>query len=184
MTTTRRNFRPGPLQQVELAADGQRWALTFARDFPQSADAIWNALTDPAEQAHWAPYRSDRVLDSVGPAVLTMIGGPESTDVDGTVRNVDRPNFLEHAWGVDTLQWTLSKSDIGTRLTLVQTIADRKYAAMTAAGWHICLDVAAEVASGSHLGAIVGADAFDHGWRALNEQYSAVLDLDVVEPPL
>lgn len=183
MTTTRRNFRPGPLQHVEVAADGTRWSLTFVRDFPQQAESVWNALVDPNEQQLWAPYRSDRVLDSVGPAALTMADGGELSEFDGTVTEAERPDVLEHAWGPDTLRWTLSKSGTGTRLTLVHTLADRKFAAMSAAGWHICLDVAEEVASGVHLGAIVGADAFDYGWSDLNHQYSQALGLEVVQPP-
>lgn len=180
---TRRDYRPGPLLHVELAANGQQWNLTFARHFPQSPPSVWSALTEPAEHLHWAPYMASRSLDSVGPATLIMTDGHDRTEMDGTVTVADRPNVLEHAWDTDVLRWELRGERGGTQLTLIHTVADRNIAAMVAAGWHICLDVAEAALAGDPIGRIVGADASEYGWRELNTAYSAELGIDPVEPP-
>jgi hypothetical protein len=61
----------------------------------------------------------------------------------------------------------------GTRLTLWHNI-DRRYIAMGAAGWHICLDVLEHTLTGTPLGRIVGPAAMKfEGWRRLNADYAA-----------
>ncbi len=55
---------------------------------------------------------------------------------------------------------------------------------MTAAGWHMCLDVADALLDGNPIGPIVGAEAMNYGWRELNEQYSERLGVEPVDPTL
>ncbi|WP_257015786.1 hypothetical protein [Rhodococcus sp. ACS1] len=64
------------------------------------------------------------------------------------------------------------------------TLDDQRTAAMTAAGWHMCLDVAEALLDGNPIGPIVGADAMNYGWRALNEQYSERLGVEPIDPTL
>lgn len=182
---TNRDYRPGPLQRVELAADGKRWALTFSRDFRQAPESGWSALTEPDEHARWSPYIANRSLTSTGPALLLMTDGDETTELDGTVTIADAPKLLEHAWATDVLRWQLDPTDNGgTRLTLTHTTDERESTAMLAAGWHIGLDVAALALDGTPIDRIVGGDAFDYGWRDLNVEYSAQLGVAVAEPPV
>ncbi|RZL74776.1 MAG: SRPBCC family protein [Rhodococcus sp. (in: high G+C Gram-positive bacteria)] len=180
----RRDYRPGPLRHVEASPDGSRWALTFVRDFTHSAPALWTALTDPGELPQWAPYTADRDLGSVGPATLIMIDGRDRIELDGTVTRADAPHVLEHGWGDDVLLWTVEATDAGTRLTLRHTLDDQRTTAMTAAGWHMCLDVAEALLDGNPIGPIVGADAMNYGWRELNEQYSERLGVEPIDPTL
>ncbi|NMN95726.1 SRPBCC family protein [Antrihabitans stalactiti] len=182
---TTRNYRPGPLQRVELTADGTRWALTFQREFPQSPESVWSALTAPDEHARWSPYIADRNLASTGPALLIMNDGGNHVELDGTVTIADAPKLLEHAWATDVLRWQLDPTDSGgTRLTLTHTTDDKDSSAMLAAGWHIGLDVAALALDGTPIGRIVGTDALDYGWRELNVAYSEQLGVAVAEPPV
>ncbi len=91
--------------------------MTFTRTFPQPADAMWSALTDPGELPQWAPYTADRDLGSIGPATLIMLDRQERLEVDGTVTIADVSAVLEHAWGDDRLRWELVPCVNGTELT-------------------------------------------------------------------
>jgi len=81
-------------------------------------------------------------------------------------------NVLEYTWGANDMRWELEALGAGTRLTLWASI-DRRYIAMGAAGWHICLDVMDRLLAGQPVGRIVGPEAmtFD-GWQRLNAEYA------------
>ncbi|WP_225732460.1 MULTISPECIES: SRPBCC family protein [unclassified Nocardia] len=175
------NYRPSPLQRVELVDDGGRWSLVFHRQFPQAPDSVWAALTEPDELREWAPYTADRSLAAVGPVTLFMTDG---TELPGEVSAAQSPTRLEFTWGGDLLRWELRASDTGTALTLTHRLPERGAAAMMAAGWHICLDVAAELLAGSPIGPIIGMAAMAHGWPELNAQYSERLGVEPVAPPV
>ena len=70
------------------------------------------------------------------------------------------------------MRWELEAVGNDTRLTLWTSI-DRRYIAMGAAGWHICLDVLDHLLSETPIGRIAGPDAmqFD-GWQQLFAEYS------------
>ena len=84
----------------------------------------------------------------------------------------DAPRLLEFNWGGQDIRWQLEPLSGGTRLTLWHNI-DRRFIAMGAAGWHICLDVLDRLLDGDRMGRIVGMDAmkFD-GWQRLNAEYA------------
>src|SRR5574340_173863 len=191
-TSNSRNYHPGSPRRVALSRDGKRWSLTFVREFPQAPAALWSALTDPAELPHWAPYTANSDLGTVGPATLIMTDGDERTEVDGRVLRADQPTradlptradgptLLEHAWGDDVLRWDLLETGSGTLLTLRHTLDDKNTAAMMAAGWHMCLDVAEGYLAGNGIGPIVGSDALNYGWSDLNRQYAAKLGVKAI----
>jgi uncharacterized protein YndB with AHSA1/START domain len=181
---TTRPYHPGPLQQVDLVEEDGHWSLVFTRDFPQDRDAVWSALTEPDELREWAPYTADRSLAVVGPVTLIMIEGANRQELPGEVSVADRPRILEFTWGGDVLRWELDEIGDGTRLRLTHHLPDRAVAGMMAAGWHLCLDVAATLLDGTPIGPIVGAAAMDHGWPELNEQYSQRLGVELRQPPL
>ncbi|WP_040832476.1 SRPBCC domain-containing protein [Nocardia jiangxiensis] len=178
------SYRPSPLHPVELVDAGGQWSLVFTRDFPHPPEAVWSALTDPGELAEWAPYTADRSLAALGPVTLIMIDGETKLELPGEVSQVDRPRLLEYTWSGEILRWEITETTGGTTLRLTHHLSDRAQAAMMAAGWHLCLDVAALLLAGTPIGPIVGADAMNNGWSELNRAYSAELGVEPIEPPL
>jgi uncharacterized protein YndB with AHSA1/START domain len=171
----RDDFAPSPLAAVEATPEGERWTLVFVRDLHHPSDKVWAALTEPAQLSEWAPFLADRDLSRVGDAVLTMVDGDTTVELKASVLRAEAPTLLEYSWGSDLLRWELSATDDGTRLTLRHTVADLDMAAMAAAGWHVCLDVAEHLLDGAPIGPIRGAEARDFGWDQLNEAYAKKL---------
>lgn len=172
---TRKSYRPGPPAGVALRPDGERWTLVFVRELRHPPARVWNALTDPAQLAQWAPFDADRDLGRTGDAVLSMAGGPEPAPQAASVRHAEAPTLLEYTWGEDVLRWELEAIATGTRLTLRHTLTDRSGAPRVAAGWHICLDVADHLLSGTPVGRIVADEALEYDWARLEQDYAARL---------
>jgi uncharacterized protein YndB with AHSA1/START domain len=168
----RDDFAPSPLADVEATPEGESWTLVFVRDLHHPREKVWAALTEPAQLSEWAPFLADRDLSTVGDAVLTMVDGDTTVELKASVLRAEAPTLLEYSWGTDLLRWELSATDDGTRLTLRHTVADLDMAAMAAAGWHVCLDVAEHLLDGAPIGPIRGAEARDFGWDQLNEAYA------------
>jgi len=166
---------PGPLADAQVVPSGDRWTLIFIRELRQPPDAVWRALTDPAELDQWAPFAAATDLGRPGDAVLTLVDGPDRTDLPATVLRAEAPTLLEYTWGDDRLRWELSASGRGTRLILRHTPAAPGAEAMAAAGWHLCLDVLRHLLDGEPVGVIRGRDALDHGWEELRDGYAARL---------
>ena len=171
--TDRAQYTPGPASVAQVRKDGENWTLVLVRDLRHPPAKVWQALTDPAQLREWAPFDADGSLGSVGNTVkLTTVGAPALHVTDTKVTRADAPNVLEYNWGGFDMRWRLEAVDGGTRLTLWANI-DRRYIAMGAAGWHICLDVLDHLLRGTPIGRIVGPEAmkFD-GWRRLNAEYA------------
>jgi uncharacterized protein YndB with AHSA1/START domain len=152
------------------------WTLIFVRQLRQAPAVVWTALTQPDELDQWAPFTAARPLDSPGETVLTLVDGPDRTEIAATVVRAEAPALLEYTWGDDRLRWELEPSGEGTRLTLRHTPARPGTDAMVAAGWHLCLDVLRHLLDGEPIGVIRGRDAMDHGWEDLRDGYAAKLD--------
>jgi uncharacterized protein YndB with AHSA1/START domain len=161
-----------PLQGSLENRDGA-WVLTMERDFTHLAEKVWPWLTDPDRLRQWSPVIPDRAFDSVGPRQVRE--NPSDDPVAGDVISVDPPHELVHHWGEDVVRWRLAPTDTGCRLTLEQTMRDRDYTAMNAAGWHICLDVLEGTLTGTASGRVVGPDAEQHGWESLRDRYAELL---------
>ncbi len=179
----RSEFRPSPLGDATVRDDGERATLVFVRELRHAPDVVWAALTDPAQVHHWAPFDPDRDLSQPGPATLAMAGGPNDEGsgepLPSTVRRAERPTLLEYTWGEDVLRWELTAlASGGTRLTLHHTLADRSWLTKVTAGWHLCIDVLAEALAGNAFGRIVGSEAEDFGWCALERSYARKLGVD------
>ena len=102
---------------------------------------------------------------------LVTVGAPQQQTTETTVKRADAPHVLEYEWGGNDIRWELTPIDGGTRLTLWHSI-DRRYIAMGAAGWHICLDVLDRLVNGKPIGRIVGGEAMKFDWPRLNKEYS------------
>jgi uncharacterized protein YndB with AHSA1/START domain len=172
--TDRAQYTPGPATATIQKKDGDQWTLVLVRELRHSPERVWQALTDPAELREWAPFDADGNLGATGNHVkITTVGAPTPHVTDTTVTRAEAPTRLEYEWGGSTMRWELvAAADGGTRLTLWATI-DRRYIAMGAAGWHLCLDVMDHRLSGTPIGRIVGPDAMAfEGWQRLNAEYS------------
>ncbi|MEU4594132.1 SRPBCC family protein [Micromonospora aurantiaca (nom. illeg.)] len=172
----RDTFRPGPLARVDLEPANDRWDLVFVRDLRHPPETVWAALTDPDQLAAWAPFLADRDLGRTGDAVLSTVDGEQAHPAPARVLRADRPHLLEYTWGDDLLRWELAPTGDGTTLTLRHRVDRPDLAPMTAAGWHLCLDVAAHLLDGDPVGPIRGAEAKDFGWAELRDAYAERLN--------
>ncbi|HWK12038.1 MAG TPA: SRPBCC family protein [Vicinamibacterales bacterium] len=171
--TEHRQYTPGRASGAHVEKSGDNWTLVLVRDIRHSPAKVWKALTDPKELREWAPFDSDRNLDTVGTAKLTTVGAPSPHVTESRITRADAPKVLEFNWGGQDIRWQLEPlGSGGTRLTLWHNI-DRRFIAMGAAGWHICFDVLEHFLDGDSIGRIVGGDAmkFD-GWQRLHGEYA------------
>jgi uncharacterized protein YndB with AHSA1/START domain len=154
-----------------------RTTLVLTRDFATGRDSVWRILTNPDDLQHWAPYTADRDLGQVGRCALRMLDGDGETEAEipSVVLVADSPALLEHSWATDMLAWRITAIGAATRLTLHQTLADETMASASAAGWHLCLEVAETVLAGNPIPPMRGMEAMEHGWRELNERYATAL---------
>ena len=172
----RADYTPGAAAGAHVEKAGEKWTLVLVRDLRHPPAMVWEALTDPAQLAEWAPFDASRNLGTVGPVTLSTVGAPQVSET--RVTRADRPRALELNWGGNDLRWELQPKGSGTRLTLWHNI-DRGFIAWGAAGWHICLDVLDRLLDGMPLGRMAGPDVmkFD-GWQRLKTEYSKQFDAE------
>ncbi|MEO7042030.1 MAG: SRPBCC family protein [Gemmatimonadaceae bacterium] len=180
--TARANYVPGAATGAEVRKNGDEWTLILVRDLRQPPAVVWEALTDPNQLREWAPFDADRNLGATGPVTLATVLAPKPQVSTSTVTRADAPTLLEYGWGENQMRWELKPHGNGTRLTLWHNI-DRKYMAMGAAGWHICLDVLDRFLAGEPVGRIVGGDAMKFEWKRLNTEYAAQFGMKPESPP-
>jgi uncharacterized protein YndB with AHSA1/START domain len=174
-------YIPGAASGAEVRKEGDRWTLVLVRDLSHPPSRVWEAITAPEHLREWAPFDSDRSLGSVGAVTLSTVGTPTPQVSQSQVKRADAPRLLELEWGGQDLRWELEPlGSGGTRLTLWHNI-DRRFIAMGAAGWHICLDVLERALVGRPIGRLVGpaAMAFS-GWQRLHGEYARQFG---VQPP-
>jgi uncharacterized protein YndB with AHSA1/START domain len=154
--------------------DGDKWTLVLTRELHHPPAKVWKALTDPEQLRAWAPFDSDRSLGAVGTAKLTTVGVPGPHVTEAKITRADAPRVLEYDWGGQDMKWQLDPVGAdGTRLTLWANI-DKRYIAMGAAGWHICIDVMDRVLSGIPTDRLVGPETMHfEGWQRLNKEYAS-----------
>ena len=180
--TDRLGYTPGPASDAHIQKrNGESWTLVLVRTMRHSPERVWQALTDPAALCEWAPFDADRSLATAGVTVkLTTVGAPGMQVTETKITRADAPMLLEYQWGGEDMRWELEAVGDGTRLTLWANI-NRRYIAMGAAGWHICLDVLDRMLVGAPIGRLVAADALQfEGWQRLFAEYSKEFG---VEPP-
>jgi uncharacterized protein YndB with AHSA1/START domain len=171
-------YTPGPANGAQVRRDGEKWELILVRELRHSPEKVWEALTDPAHLREWAPFDADRSLGNAGAtAKLTTVGAPTPQVSETTVTRAETAKVLEYTWGGNDIRWELEAVGSGTRLTLWHDI-DRRFIAMGAAGWHICLDVLDHLLADQPLGRIVGMEVMKfEGWQRLNAEYAQQFDV-------
>jgi uncharacterized protein YndB with AHSA1/START domain len=175
------DYVAGPAYGASIRKNGDEWTLILVRDLRHSPASVWQALTDPAQLHEWAPFDSDANLGAIGAAKLTTVGMPEPIVSETIVMRADPPHVLEYNWGGNDMRWELQPHGEGTRLTLWHNI-DRRFIAMGAAGWHICLDVLDRLLAGNPIGRTVGNTAMKCGWTRLHAEYAAQFETEVMSP--
>jgi uncharacterized protein YndB with AHSA1/START domain len=176
--SNREKYTPGPATGAEVRKAGDNWTLVLVRQLRHPPARVWEALTDPAHLAEWAPFDADRSLATAGPVKLTTVGAPTPMVSESTVKRAEAPKLLEYSWGGNEMRWELEAAGNGTRLTLWHNI-DRRFIAWGAAGWHLCLDVLDHHLAGDPLGRIVGPDAMKFsGWQRLAADYAKLFGVE------
>src|SRR5262245_41817420 len=171
--TARAQYSPGPAKGARVQKDGEKWTLVLVRELRHPPQKVWQALTDPAQLREWAPFDADASLGKAGTtAKLTTAGAPTPMVSETTVTRADAPNAREYNWvGLD-MRRPVEAAGGGPRLTLWTNI-DRRYIAMGAAGWHVCLDVMDRLLADEPIGRIVGPEAMKvDGWQRLHAEYA------------
>jgi len=149
------------MNKATLLADAARPSVRLERHLPDPPSVVWRAITDREQLRSWFPC--DVIVAGgrweVG-AAITFLFPPEVIDIalTGEVLAVDEPNTLAFSWGAEILRFTLSASDGGTRLVLVDELP-AGIAARNAAGWEVCLD------------RLTGVDPGPDAWRPRFEAY-------------
>src|SRR5581483_8559683 len=166
-----KKYVPGPAA-AEVKKDGDTWTLVLVRELRHPPAMVWEALTDPAQLAEWAPFDADRRLVQGEKVKLTTVGAPQAPPHETVVKRAKPNEVLELDWGGGDLRWELAPLGSGTRLILYAHI-NRNYIAWGAAGWHVCLDVLDRLLANDPIGRIAGPDAmkFD-GWQRLSAEYT------------
>lgn len=170
---SRETYKPGAANGAKVEKNGDHWKLVFVRELRHPPTLVWEALTDPAQLAQWAPFDADRNMGTEGTVTLSTANVPQPQVSESQVTRAEAPRLLEYTWGGGELRWQLEPHANGTRLTLWHSI-DRRFVSWGAAGWHICLDVMDHLLAGDAIGRIVGPDALQFGgWKQLNAEYAA-----------
>ena len=118
-----------------------RTRLEFRRTWPDDADDVWAALTDPQRAERWiGRYEGERRAGATGTFTMTAEGdaAPERM----TVVECAEPHRLvlelpENGW---RLELDLVAQRGGTTLIFVQRFADPAAVPDVATGWHWYLD--------------------------------------------
>jgi uncharacterized protein YndB with AHSA1/START domain len=171
--TTPQTYFPKSAYGASVKKDGDKWTLVLTRELHHPPAKVWKALTEPDQLRKWAPFDADRPLGSVGTAKLTTVGVPGPHVTEAKITRADAPHVLEYDWGGQDMKWQLEPSGAsGTRLTLWANI-DKRYIAMGAAGWHICIDIMDLALAGEPINRMVGPETMHfEGWQRLNKEYA------------
>lgn len=169
------DWKLGPAAGARVDQQQDQWTLVLVRELKHRPEVVWEALTDPDQLKHWAPFEASANLGVAGSRVsLVTVGAPHAPASTTVVARAEAPHALEYDWGGRSMRWELEPDGSGTRLTLWAVI-DKNYIAMGAAGWHLCLAVLDRQLAGDPVGRIVGPEAarFDE-WHRLHREYQAL----------
>ena len=117
-----------------------RWRLEFRRTWPDDADDVWAALTDPDRTGRWiGTYDGERRNGATGSFTMTSEDGAPSEPL--TIIECIEPHRLvldlANGWRVEL---DLVAQRGGTTLIFVQRLDDPAAVQDVATGWHWYLD--------------------------------------------
>jgi uncharacterized protein YndB with AHSA1/START domain len=127
-------MRDGQLEQSDGA-----WRLRCTRTLPHPREKVWRALTEPEHLEAWFPTTIEGER-APGAALRFSHRNAPLPAMEGEMLACEPVSVLEFRWGEDNLRFTLEPDGTGTKLTLIDTLAELGKAARDGAGWHTCLD--------------------------------------------
>ncbi|TVY01670.1 SRPBCC family protein [Mycolicibacterium porcinum] len=92
-------------REGKLTVEGDRAALNFERRLPYSVDAVWAAITDPAQRNQWM---GQTTIDAREGGSIEMVPHsppipPQQKKMTGRIRVWDPPRVFEHEWNQPVL---------------------------------------------------------------------------------
>jgi uncharacterized protein YndB with AHSA1/START domain len=147
-----------------------RPTLRFERRIAHPVAAVWSAIADPAELAHWFPSDVSGEIRADGHLTFTFAVEHDVPPMEGDVTEFDPPHALAFWWGEDHVRFELSPAEEGAQTDLRFTVqlGSVDKAARDSAGWHVCLDRFAAWLDGAGDEALRGVT---EGWRRHYEEY-------------
>lgn len=138
-----------PTPAGEVVLDGDHATLHFARTYPHPPEAVWAALTEPAQLAQW--YMTEAVIDGREGGSVKMTSGPTRFEWTGRILTWQLHRVLEYEWNLDphphvpqgeqsVVRYELAPVDGGTRLTLTHRHLTKGTALGFAPGTHAFMD--------------------------------------------
>ena len=148
-----------------------RDVLRFERRLAHPVEAVWRAVTDPAELEHWFPTTVEGDVRPGGRLRFEHRDGGHPP-MEGEVTAMEPPSRFAFSWGDDQLDFRLEPADGGTGCVLRFTVVldQREKAARDASGWHVCLD-RLEAGLGGGAAAAPDSGSTDE-WRGIYEEYT------------
>jgi uncharacterized protein YndB with AHSA1/START domain len=146
-----------------------RPVVRFERTFPHPVDAVWAAVTEPAQLEEWFPTTVDLSALEVGAPIVFRFAEDAYPPMTGEVLEVEADRRFAFSWGDDRLTFELEPRDAGESCRLIFTVVldSEDKAARDGAGWEQCLDALALVAAGG----VVHRPLPPQAWRSYYEEY-------------
>jgi uncharacterized protein YndB with AHSA1/START domain len=147
-----------------------RPALRFERRLAHPIEAVWRAVTDPSELAHWFPAQVTVDLRTGGRMSFAF---PDEAlpPSDGEVTELDPPRRFAFSWGDEPLRFELEPAagGDGCVLRFTHLLSSRDQAARDAAGWHVCFEALDRLLAGTPGDAPGTEPTAEH--HALQQEY-------------
>jgi uncharacterized protein YndB with AHSA1/START domain len=128
------------MTEATLRGTGARPVLRFERHLPRPVEAVWQAVTDPAQMRAWFPTRIEIGEWKQGARLTHHFDEHDIDPLPGTVLEWDPPRRVRFTWGTDTIGFELSPAPDGGTLFVLTEELSANAAARNAAGWDACLD--------------------------------------------
>jgi uncharacterized protein YndB with AHSA1/START domain len=128
------------MSEATLLRAGARPVLRFERHLTRPVDAVWRAVTDPAEMGTWFPTRIEIDEWKVGAALTHHFDEHDIEPLAGTVLEWNPPHRVSFTWGTDTISFELAPTQDGGTIFVLTEELSANTAARNAAGWESCLD--------------------------------------------
>ena len=123
-----------------------RYALRFERFFSHKSEDVFRVITNPSYFSQWYPFATGKMDLRIGGEIDFDDG--EGTTYIGTITELEPPTLFSFREVDDGISISLREEDRGCLMIFTHTFSDDSWAVNTAAGWHRCLDVLAQIVNG------------------------------------
>jgi uncharacterized protein YndB with AHSA1/START domain len=144
--------------------------LHFERELRHPAEAVWAAISDPAEMTRWFPT-AVAGEPALGASLRFTFTEHDLPEMVGEVTEFEPPHRLAFTWGEDHLHFVLEPAAPGrTLLRLTVELGTPDKAARDGAGWSVCLDRLSHALGGDGAAPDLG---FSGEWREYYDEYAS-----------